>query len=122
MTSRRIVALLVMLLMVHLDVARAFAACAGQADHRAVEHSQVHTAAHEHAAVGHAHASTADRETPATPQAECCRAMASCLSTAALGHTEPSPHVSASHAIAVPDSRGVALSPVSAPEPPPPRA
>src|SRR5690242_4155212 len=81
---RRVAALLMMLLLAHLDLARAYVACAREDTHRAVDHQQMSM---------HDHASTpapAHESPPPSNQGECCRAMAACMTSLALtGETAP---------------------------------
>jgi hypothetical protein len=119
MIARRIAALFVMLLMAHLDLARAYAACSRPETHPAVDHQQ---AAHSHSGMTSAPTEPTDApEGPPSP-AECCRAMASCGLSLALTHAAPGDAAWMTRGMI---SFGVVHTPSSqptAPEPPPPRA
>jgi hypothetical protein len=119
MIARRIAALFVMLLMAHLDIARAYAACAREDTHRAADHAQM---AHDHASMNAASTPPAQDSSPVSSQAECCRAMASCVTSLALsGDTAANDLAIERSAI----SARLLEAPASlafAPDPPPPRS
>ena len=119
MTARRIAALLVMLLMAHLDIARAYASCARDDTHHAADHAKM---SHEHASMSTTPTSPAPDSSSVPDQAECCRAMASCVTSLALSGETVVSNLSLTRSAIVPSILGTPASLVFAPEPPPPRA
>jgi hypothetical protein len=118
MIVRRISALLVMLLMTHLDIARAYAACAREDTHRAADHAQM---SHEHASMDPTSTPPQD-SSPLSSPAECCRAMVSCVTSLALGSDTATNDVSLEHSAITASLLEAPASLAFAPDPPPPRA
>lgn len=118
MIARRIAALFVMLLMAHLDIARAYAACARETTH-AADHTKM---SHDHASMSSAQMPPAPNSSSVPSQAECCRAMASCVMSLALSGDTAMSDLSLERSSIVPSVLGTPASLVFAPEPPPPRA
>jgi hypothetical protein len=119
MIARRIAAVFVMFLMAHLDIARAYAACARRDAHGPAEHQQM---MQDHAGMTSMPTAPADAPDRAPAQAECCRAMASCVLTLALGDGTTADNAWQSRATLVEVAQNAPSSRSCAPEPPPPRA
>jgi len=119
MLARRIAALFVMLLLAHLDITRAYASCARTDTHRATDHAQ---RPHDHASMSATPTPPAQDSSPVPSQAECCRAMASCVTSLALSGETGVNSLSLARSSIVPSVLGTPASLVFAPEPPPPRA
>jgi uncharacterized protein involved in copper resistance len=119
MIVRRIAALLVMLLMAHLDIARAYAACAREDTHRAADHAQM---SHDHASMTDTSAPPAQDSSPVSSQAECCRAMASCVTSLGLNDGTTPNDLFIARSVITASVMGAPASLIFAPEPPPPRA
>ncbi len=118
MIARRIVSLLIMLLMAHLDIARAYAACGREDTHRAADHAQM---THDHASMAPTSAPRQD-SSPVSAPAECCRAMASCVTSLALGGETAPSDVSLERSAIAANLLEAPASLAFAPDPPPPRA
>jgi hypothetical protein len=130
MVPRRLSRIVVALLTLHLTFVGADGACAEHGDRGERLQSHAHargmTGGHDHRAVAAVAEAASDAaadqpcETPTQPA--CCRAMTSCTVTAVsmdAAFASPVPPVRAS--IASP-ALTIPLSPVTAPEPPPPKA
>ena len=118
MTARRIAAFFVIVLMAHLDFARAYASCARVETH-AADHAH---RSHDHASMSIAPTPPVQDSNPVSSQAECCRAMASCVTSLALSGDTAASDLALERSAIVSGVLGAPASLVSAPEPPPPRA
>lgn len=120
MLSRRIAALLIGLLSLHLNFVGVDFACADHASGRATAHS-VPAAAH-HVTDAHATPATDAESCEIPTQPDCCRAMASCAVNVALDEDAGSSSMPVARDALTGASSHAPRSLVTPPEPPPPRA
>jgi hypothetical protein len=121
MITRRLIGLLVAVLMAHLTFVGADFSCAQHGDRGMISH---HEAAPSHAAMAMRTTAAAATDQPCqTPtQPECCRAMTSCTISAALGTPDASSERPLSRDVIASALMRIPRSPITAPDPPPPKA
>ena len=125
MITRRLIGLLVAILMLHLTLVGADFSCAQHGDRGTVGH---HEAGRSHAGMSAgmtagAVAAAATEQPCQTPtQPECCRAMTSCAINATLGAFGASQERPVVRDAIVSALMRIPRSPITAPDPPPPKA
>lgn len=122
MLARRLSGLIAGLLMLHFTFVGADFACARHGDRAAQSHQRV-TGHHGHHVTG-AHVESPATEQPCeTPtQPECCHAMTSCAISAAFERGTRSDAAPPQRDVIEPAIIRVPLSPITSPDPPPPKA
>jgi hypothetical protein len=122
MTARRVFGLLTALLMLHLTIVGADLRCADHSVSAAGEHQTMGVTHGPTRSATTAVATTNDRPCQTPTQPACCRALTSCAVNVVLRADQaaaPGPLVR--HAIQ-PATTRLPASPITAPEPPPPKA
>ena len=121
MLTRRLTGLLVAILMLHLTLVGADFSCAQHGDRGTVSHHQA-TRSHAGMTAAAVEASATEQPCQTPTQPECCRAMTSCAINATLGvpgDTQDRPVVREAIVSAL---MRIPRSPITAPDPPPPKA
>jgi hypothetical protein len=120
MLSRRITALLIGLLTIHLSFLGVDLACADHGLSGPPAHSAAAMATHHATSDEAAVAETESCEIPA--QQDCCRAMASCALSVEIDTSAPASDAPFARGSVAATAMRLPLSQTSPPEPPPPRA
>ncbi len=120
MTIRRLTGLLIAVLMLHLTFVGASVRCAQGSELSVGGH---HANGHHAGMVSETSANATQTQPHRTPvQAECCRAMMACAVTVALREEAPSTHQRLRDDAIIASLMSVPRSPITSPDPPPPKA
>jgi hypothetical protein len=122
MTARRLTGLLVGFLMLHLSIVGADLSCAQHGDRGAIQRHHA-SGTHAHMLVAaHAEAGATHQPCDVPAQPDCCRAMTSCAITAASAASVRLDAFPPAHDVIRPALMRVLRSPITSPDPPPPKA
>jgi hypothetical protein len=119
MLSRRIAALLIGLLSIHLNFVGVDFTCAGHGSSGSPSHD---AAMPTHHAASHGAAATESESCEIPARQDCCRAMASCAINVEIDTSAPAREVPFARGAVAAATMRLPLSQTSPPEPPPPRA